>query len=429
MKGIYMGILGKGKSLADIFKKKKATYDFKDYEDRLKEAIEASELGKLSNVTEQEPIEPLIDIGTPRYTKSSDSVIYTSSQKKDGVADIILAGDIMCRMAQQNAALEKYGKFDFQDMFVYMDEILHGCDFLIGNLETTLSESAKYTYEMNRCDDRLNRNSPSTMLDALKTAGFDMLITSNNHCLDAGLTGIYQTICHLKQYGFMYTGTFLDKADRKENRFVLAEIDGIKVGFVGYTYGTNGRARLIKKTDHKYYFNKYSAKKAQLDIKAARKAGAEFIVAYHHWGKEFVQEPNEKQLLEAKELADAGADFIAGSHPHCTQPFGHVISEDGRTVPVIYSMGNFISSMDRLIGRDSVLINLKLIREDGSIKIKEISYIPCFTCIEYKERLYTTVPLTDSMCRDNQELIDSRERSREIMGAEISESELLKDER
>ncbi len=52
-----------------------------------------------------------------------------------------------------------------------------------------------------------------------------------------------------------------------------------------------------------------------------RKAGADFITVALHFGTEYQTEPNEEQKKLARKLIAAGADIIAGSHPHIVQPY------------------------------------------------------------------------------------------------------------
>ena len=83
----------------------------------------------------------------------------------------------------------------------------------------------------------------------------------------------------------------------------------------------------------------------QGEIKACRSAGAEVVIAFPHWGEQYMDSPVRRQREYAQMLADWGADAVIGSHPHCAEPFEWITAEDGRRVPVAYSMSNFISNM------------------------------------------------------------------------------------
>ena len=51
-------------------------------------------------------------------------------------------------------------------------------------------------------------NSPDALADALKDAGFDIIITSNNHSLDRGEKGALRTIKVLKERELLPLGTY-----------------------------------------------------------------------------------------------------------------------------------------------------------------------------------------------------------------------------
>ncbi len=58
-----------------------------------------------------------------------------------------------------------------------------------------------------------------------------------------------------------------------------------------------------------------------------------------HWGNEYERKPNKTQRTIARNLRQAGADLIIGSHPHVVQPY-----EADSTHAVFYSLGNFVSN-------------------------------------------------------------------------------------
>ena len=64
---------------------------------------------------------------------------------------------------------------------------------------------------------------------------------------------------------------------------------------------------------------------------------ASFVLVFMHWGEENVVTVSERQRELARWLINHGADAIAGSHPHCIQPFD---SYHGR--PIFYSLGNLV---------------------------------------------------------------------------------------
>jgi poly-gamma-glutamate synthesis protein (capsule biosynthesis protein) len=60
-----------------------------------------------------------------------------------------------------------------------------------------------------------------------------------------------------------------------------------------------------------------------------------------HWGTQYTRATVRDQRVVARELVDAGADVVAGGHPHWVQ--GVEVVRGGL---VAYSLGNFVFDMD-----------------------------------------------------------------------------------
>ena len=89
---------------------------------------------------------------------------------------LAFAGDIMGHSTQIKAALLPDGTYDYRHCFKYVAPILQQADLAIGNLEFTLPGKPPYSgYPQFR--------SPDSVAIALKEAGFDLLVTANNHCM------------------------------------------------------------------------------------------------------------------------------------------------------------------------------------------------------------------------------------------------------
>ncbi|MBR2223616.1 MAG: CapA family protein [Christensenellaceae bacterium] len=324
------------------------------------------------SVTEDEPHAPLSEIAKTRFIKLGNNKIGNPASDEVNSADILLVGDLMCLRVQQMKA-ESGNTYNFNKSFKYVKDIFAKADFVVGNLETCIAYSWPLTIDEKNVDGYPNCNGPATYLDALRYAGFDALVTANNHCCDANLLGILQTNEMLDRYGFAHTGTFSSK---EESRFLIADVNGIKVGILSYTEYFNGKHRALSAEEQKLYINEYSKEKVERDVKAAREAGAEFIIVYTHWGTENTHSVSSTQKKHAQEIADAGADLIAGSHPHVLQEADYISAKDGRNVLCIYSLGNFVSSMGSTANNDTIILSIRLERgEDGKIDLAEAGYI------------------------------------------------------
>lgn len=342
-------------------------------------------------VLDREAPQPIDEIENPRYIKMGN--FYASANYEEtNEAVIMLTGDLMCQGRQQQAAMDKYGEYKFNESFRVVKDVFYGADLVVGNLETQLSESAPYMGEEKAVDGKPHCNAPSTYLGALRYAGFDALVTANNHCCDTGIMGLLETHEHLYEYGFMNTGTF--NPDMEE-RFLLINVNGIKLALMSYATYFNTKDTYLTDAGENAMLNRYSKQKVQADVEAARAKGAEFIIAYNHWGTEYTNEDNEKQRTIAQEMADAGIDYIIGSHPHALQRYDKITAADGRKVPCIYSMGNFVSHMTKTVAKDTIILRMKLERdENGDVVISDEGYIPCRVFETYAGYNYLILPLS-----------------------------------
>ena len=324
-----------------------------------------------------------------RYILGEDGV--WSNGKTGDQATLMFTGDLMALGAQIKAALGEDNWYDFFPSFSRVSELFHQADLVVGNLETTLSQSFPYNSELSSYRGISNCNAPASYLDALKTAGFDLLTTANNHYCDAGPRGLLETLNHLDTYGFMHNGTYRNAS---EPRPVVVEVNGIKIGIITYNQKSpNGKDSMFTEQEQKEMLGKWYRSRAPQDIDVARELGAEFIVACIHYGTQNSVTLSDTQKDITQYLADCGADLIVGSHPHLLQEYGEVTAEDGRTVPVVYSMGNFCSSMAELtLNRYNIILNVELERRERKVAITGLSYTPCCILTQTTEGSYVITP-------------------------------------
>ena len=367
-----------------------------------------------------------IDRETPPHVskmKNTRFKLYESGWYKNpgaedsGEAVLMFTGDLMCQGRQQEAALERYGEYNFNKSFKAVKQIFESADLSIGNLETTLCAKAPYMSEENRVDDKPHCNAPATYLNALRYAGFDGVVMANNHNCDTGVYGILDTIDNVNDYKLMHTGTFADKA---EKRYLLIEVNGIRIALMSYATYFNTKDAHISDEGQSIMLNRYSRQIVARDVQDAKADGAEFIIAYNHWGTEYTNEESEKQRTYAQEMANAGVDYIIGSHPHALQRYDVLTAADGRNVPVVYSMGNFMTHMRDDITKDTIILQLTLKRTEDGIAFED-GYIPCRVFKELSDVDYCVVPMTDEYIGSHRskEFMPAYERITAVMGDKI----------
>lgn len=279
-----------------------------------------------------------------------------------------VVGDIMVHDVQYRSVYNWQNKsYDFSPMFAPVREELKA-DLLIGNLETTLGGQELGYSGYPRF------NSPDSIVETLKSLGFDLLFTANNHSFDKGEEGLKRTLEVLNKNDIHHTGTF-DSPQSREKPCILKQ-NGISFGFLNYTYGTNG---LRPSPGKEYLINYIDLKQINIDIKKIRPL-VDLVVVGIHFGTEYQREPNDEQKFIVHEMVKAGADIILGSHPHVLQPY-EIITVDQRECFVVYSLGNFVSGQKKRYTDSGAILELVIEKSllDKKPKIVNVNYLPIWT--------------------------------------------------
>jgi poly-gamma-glutamate capsule biosynthesis protein CapA/YwtB (metallophosphatase superfamily) len=278
-------------------------------------------------------------------------------------------GDLMCHSTQFNYAKVSEDSFNFEPCFEYVLPWLQKPDLLLGNLETTLAGTGKpysgYPYF----------NTPDDYAVALKKIGFDFIITANNHSNDTGEKGIYRTLQVLDELGLPTTGSYTSQKDRDSIRIV--DVKGVKIAIIAYTYSTNGNPLTEGKP---WLVNLMDSSLIKTDIENSRKAGAELVLVFYHFGEEYQRLPNQYQKNFVDHAVQCGADLVLGSHVHVLQPadFFKGVNSTLDTGFVAYSMGNFISNQQDEYTDEGVIFNIHLAKNlnTNKLTITSVDYLP-----------------------------------------------------
>lgn len=345
--------------------------------------------------------------------KNNTLQIKKEAEEKNIIIQITAAGDILAHQDQLNSQYDASTKqYDFNNNFKYVEPYIKKADLAITNLETTLggTEHGGYTgYPV--------FNSPDTLAQALRNAGFDVISAVNNHTIDKGSYGVKRTISTINDMGETLLGL---RAGEKDKRYVIKDVKGIKVGMIAYSFETapiEGYKTLnsIKvPKDVECLRNIFNPAKADHDIpemleqiNLMKKDGAELIIFFMHWGDEYHRQPDAYQKEMAQALADAGADIIFGSHPHVIEPIIRIDSKkSGKSCLVVYSMGNFISNQriertNNKYTEDGIIVNVTVKKdvETNRISILSSSYIPTWVDRTEKGKYYNyeIIPLPEAL--------------------------------
>lgn len=271
--------------------------------------------------------------GTSTAAPSDTIVVRTDTTIRISLAAV---GDLMCHSTQFNYARVGEDTFNFRPCYQFVGSSLKDADFTMGNLETALAGN-KYKYIGFPLF-----NSPDDYLDPLADLDFDLILHANNHTMDRGEAGVIRTNKQMDLRGLAHSGSFISQRDRDSIR--IFDIQGLKMGVVNFTYGTND---IPVPSGKEWLVNVIDTILIAKDIAVARKAGASIVTVFFHWGEEGQRMPNVYQQMIADATIRAGADLIIGAHPHVLQPISKYKTAPGATLDsgiVAWSLGNFFSN-------------------------------------------------------------------------------------
>ena len=266
---------------------------------------------------------------------------------------MLLVGDI-------NASLQAGG---LQFLLEKMAPELRQGDIVYGNLEFAITDRGQLVRSKNWTDGIANRSMKPADVGALTSAGIHVMSLANNHLMDFGPEGLFQTIELLDGQGIAHCGGGENLSQARKPAFI--ERNGLRVAFLSYTSvfaasfpATKDRPGVAtvrvqtSYTPHPRHFEQPGTPPVianvpdpehvaamQTDIRNAR-ANADLVVVSWHWGvsKRYQRVPYQTEMGRA--AIDAGASLIIGHHPHVLQ--GVEVYKKG---VIFYSMGNFVFSL------------------------------------------------------------------------------------
>jgi poly-gamma-glutamate synthesis protein (capsule biosynthesis protein) len=259
--------------------------------------------------------------------------------------------------------------------------LLAGADLTVGNLESALSENG----EPQQPGDDSFAASPA-VLDGLAGLGVDALSLANNHTGDYGETALLETLAAVRRSPVVGFGAGRDLAEA--SRPVVLEADGLRVGLVGFNaIGETASATADSPGALSVRMPPRTGPLNGADLRHLLRVvrrldrRADVVVVVPHWGGNYTHVADPAQTRVARRLAAAGADLVAGGHPHWVQGIERV----GSAV-VAHSLGNLVFDMDfmeqtmegvaltaRFAGDRLVAVELTAYRLDGSFRPRVVS--------------------------------------------------------
>lgn len=321
------------------------------------------------------------------------------------------SGDILIHSPILSNAKTSGGEYDFSNMLTQISSYFSAYDYMVANLEVPCGGTAGGEYR-----GYPTFNCPDSILDAFKNAGLDMFLTANNHTYDTGYSGLLRTQSVIKERNIDYTGT-RESADGA--KYLLKDINGIKIGFACYTYETKAAVSDRKALNgillseaagplvNSFNYDKLDEfyTEAQNSYDKMIKEGADAVIFYVHWGNEYQRTMTKQQTAMAQKLADIGVDVIVGGHPHTVQPFDTLTGVNGNKTVCIYSVGNLVSNQRKALmdsdghsghTEDGMIFEVKFEKwSTGETKIADVDILPLWVNLKTvgSKRVYEIAPL------------------------------------
>lgn len=216
---------------------------------------------------------------------------------------------------------------------------LRSADVAMVNLETPVTERGRRDpKELELASDRYYFRTPSRALGVLADAGVDVVTVANNHAGDYGQVGLSDTVRAARRNRVAVVGAGRDAVEAFTPHVV--RVDGLDVAFLAAdTVQREGGSDVWAAGPDNAGIAAARGSRTDLLLDAVRAAaaGQDLVVVYLHWGRENEACPTHSQRVLARDLADAGADVVVGSHSHVVGGAGWA----GDTY-VSYGLGNFV---------------------------------------------------------------------------------------
>ena len=283
--------------------------------------------------------------------------------KDDNFFTLTFVGD--CTLGSTAAAWELESSFiqvvgdDYRYPFANVVDIFENDDFTLANLEGPLTEVGEPLQK------QFVFRGPPAYTAILTENSVEAVTLANNHALDYGFEGRSATMEALKEAGVSYGA--------REQSFLYTTESGLTIGV---------------------YCDDFAFDRAHIadSIASLRERGAEIVVCAFHWGEEQVYEPAQNEIDWGHIAIDAGADIVAGHHPHVLQPVEYY-----KNGVIFYSLGNFsFGGNANPTDTDSVILQQEVFRgPDGMVNLGSLNVIPVSITSTEGKNDYQPMPLEE----------------------------------
>ena len=203
------------------------------------------------------------------------------------------------------------------------------------------------------------------------------------------MSGLLASLENIKAAGFdKIVGAFPDEENLDD--FLIFEQDGVKIGMLSYTYGTNG---IPLPQSNPNIVPLIDTDKITADVEKIRD-GCDVLIVSMHWGTEYKLSPTDNQKELASLLNELGVDVIIGHHPHVIEPVEVLTSSSGHETVCFYSLGNFVSNQHDAPTMLGGMASFEIVKTiEGDIEIQNYGVLPIVTHFNSNASQFNIYPL------------------------------------
>ena len=265
----------------------------------------------------------------------AESIEASKAAVEPVTVTITAIGDMLMHADISRRAVMADGSYNYDFLFENTHQIFQASDIAVLNNEAIMggNEIGNVGYPCFNVRDELS--------EAEVRAGFDVVLSANNHVRDQEMQGLMH-MCELWQrYPDVRLLGIHPNAEQAE-QIQTIERKGITFALLNYTYGMNGFSLPAGYEWAVDLMVEDRKPRIAAQLQRAREI-ADFVIVFPHWGIEYDLHHSAEQEEWAKFFIGNGADLIIGGHSHCIQEVQEVTADNGRTAPVFYSLGNYVS--------------------------------------------------------------------------------------
>lgn len=275
---------------------------------------------------------------------------------------ILIAGDFVPR----NRVAKLFDNNQFCEVLKELKQYTEDSDVSIVNLETPIVNDPEVR-QIKKIGANFRTN--TSVIEALKYAGFDAVTLANNHLRDYGNIGVNETISHLRNADIEYVGAGRNLSEAAITLY--KSTGGGKIAIVNCCEHEFSIA-----TKNSYGCNPIDPIDTARQIRAAR-TKSDRVIVITHGGIEHYQLPSPRMKNLYRFFIENGADAVINHHQHCYSGY-----EVYNGKPIFYGLGNLcFDSPEDIQYRHSTFnygFMIKLEFSEADINYELLPYEQCY---------------------------------------------------